>query len=163
MSLQFVFGGAGRGKTYYVQHMLLEAAEANPDKEYIMIVPEQFTMATQKELVRLSKNHGIMNIDVQSFLRLAFRVFSETGAAGKPVLDDLGKTMILKKVLTDNKDELVYFGSNIHKEGYISEIKSFLSELIQYGADEEMILNMIESSAKKTVLKQKLKGLYRLY
>lgn len=163
MSLQFVLGGAGRGKTYYVQHMLLEAAEANPDKEYIMIVPEQFTMATQKELVRLSKNHGIMNIDVQSFLRLAFRVFSETGAAGKPVLDDLGKTMILKKVLSDNKENLVYFGRNINKKGYISEIKSFLSELIQYGADEEMILNMIEASAKKPVLEQKLKDIYTAY
>ena len=163
MSLQFVLGGAGRGKTYYVQHMMLKEAESNPDKEYIMIVPEQFTMATQKEFVRLSKRSGIMNIDVQSFLRLAFRVFSETGTAGKPVLDDLGKTMILKKVLSDRQDELEYFGRNIHKKGYISEIKSFLSELLQYGADDETILNMIEASEKKPVLKQKLKDMYTAY
>lgn len=45
-----------------------------------MIVPEQFTMQTQKDMIRISPGHGIMNVDVQSFVRLAFRVFSETGA-----------------------------------------------------------------------------------
>ena len=163
MSLQFVFGGSGRGKTYYVQSTIIKEAEANPEKEYIMIVPEQFTMATQKALVKMSSCGGIMNIDVQSFIRLAFRIFDETGAAGKPVLDDLGKTMILKKVLSDRKDELNYFGRNIHKKGYITEIKSFLSELIQYGADGETIQNMIETSAKKPMLEQKLQDIYMAY
>ena len=96
-------------------------------------------MQTQKELVELSPGKGIMNIDVQSFLRLAFRVFTELGAGNEPVLDDMGKTMILKKVLLDSQDELGYFGRNIHKKGYITEIKSFLSELVQYGIDDEML------------------------
>ena len=109
MSLQFILGGPGRGKTYYVQHMAASGAFKNPGKEYIIIVPEQFTMQTQKELVELSPSKGIMNIDVQSFLRLAFRVFTELGAGNEPVLDDMGKTMILNKVLIDKHDELVYF------------------------------------------------------
>ena len=46
-------------------------------------------------MIKISPGHGIMNIDVQSFVRLAFRVFSETGAGNLPVLDDLGKIMIL--------------------------------------------------------------------
>ena len=84
-----------------------------------MIVPEQFTMQTQKDMIKISPGHGIMNIDVQSFVRLAFRVFSETGAGNLPVLDDLGKIMILKKVLGQKKDELKYFGRNINKDSYI--------------------------------------------
>ncbi len=163
MSLQFILGGPGRGKTYYVQHMAASGAFKNPGKEYIIIVPEQFTMQTQKELVELSPSKGIMNIDVQSFLRLAFRVFTELGAGNEPVLDDMGKTMILKKVLIDKQDELGYFGRNIHKKGYITEIKSFLSELVQYGVNDEMLGRMIGSAEKKPVLKRKLEDMSIAY
>lgn len=163
MSLQFILGGSGRGKTYYVQHMAASEAFKNPEKEYIIIVPEQFTMQTQKELVELSPSKGIMNIEVQSFVRLAFRVFTELGAGNEPVLDDMGKTMILKKVLIDKQDELRYFGRNIHKKGYIAEIKSFLSELVQYGVDDEMLGKMIGSAEKKPVLKRKLEDMSVAY
>lgn len=110
-------------------------------------------------MIRISPGHGIMNVDVQSFVRLAFRVFSETGAGNVQVLDDLGKIMILKKVLSNKKDDLKYFGRNINKDGYISEIKSFMSELIQYGADENEIEKMIQASENKTVLKYKLQDM----
>lgn len=103
MAVQFIFGGSGRGKTYFLQHKIMEEAVKNPKKDYIMIVPEQFTMQTQKDMIRISPGHGIMNVDVQSFVRLAFRVFSETGAGNVQILDDLGKIMILKKVLSKTR------------------------------------------------------------
>ncbi len=163
MSLQFVLGGSGRGKTYYMQHLVSREAEMFPDRQYIFLVPEQFTMQTQKELIAISRAKGIMNIDVQSFLRLAFRVFSETGAGSMPVLDDMGKTMILKKVLNNLEEQLDYFGKNIHKKGYVQEIKSFLSELLQYGADEETIEEMIHAAGKHPVLARKLKDIKIIY
>lgn len=163
MSLQLVLGGSGRGKTHYIYNMLLDEAFKNLGQEYILIVPEQFTMQTQKELVQLSPCKGIMNIDVQSFVRLAFRIFTELGAGNEPVLDDMGKTMILKKVLINKQDELVYFGRNIHKRGYVAEIKSFLSELVQYGIDSETLDKMIDSADKKTVLKKKLEDMSVAY
>ncbi len=146
MSLQFILGGSGCGKTYYAQHFISREAVYFPQRQYIFLVPEQFTMQTQKELISISKSKGIMNIDVQSFVRLSFRVFEETGAGNLPVLDDMGKTMVLKKVLTQMEGELEYFGRNIHKEGYVQEIKSFLSELYQYGVDEETLREMIGSA-----------------
>lgn len=163
MSLQFILGGSGRGKTYYMQHLITEEAKLFPTRQYIFLVPEQFTMQTQKELIAMSEAKGIMNIDVQSFLRLAFRVFSETGAGNTPVLDDMDKTMILKKVLNNLEDELYYFGKNIHKKGYVQEIKSFLSELLQYGADEQVIDEMIEAAGKHPVLVRKLTDIKVIY
>ena len=163
MSVQFILGGSGCGKTYYLQHFLSEEAEHFPDRQYIFLVPEQFTMQTQKELISVSREKGIMNIDVQSFVRLAFRVFSETGANRMPVLDDMGKTMVLKKVLTSLEERLFYFGKNVHKNGYVQEIKSFLSELYQYNLTEETIDDMIRAAEKRPLLVRKLQDMKTIY
>lgn len=163
MSVQFILGGSGCGKTYYMQHFISEEAKRFPDRQYIFLVPEQFTMQTQKELIGVSDKKGIMNIDVQSFVRLAFRVFSETGANHMPVLDDMGKTMILKKVLTFLEDQLFYFGKNVRKRGYVQEIKSFLSELYQYNLTEETMDEMIEAAKKRPVLVRKLQDMKVVY
>ena len=53
MAVQFIFGGSGRGKTYFLQHKIMEEAVNNPKKDYIMIVPEQFTMQTQKDMIKI--------------------------------------------------------------------------------------------------------------
>ncbi len=163
MALQFILGGSGRGKTYYLQHFISKEAKMFPNRQYIYLVPEQFTMQTQKAFIEISEEKGILNIDVQSFLRLAFRIFAETGAGNIPVLDDMGKTMVLKKVLGQLEDRLDYFGRNIHKKGYVQEIKSFLSELYQYGADENTIDEMIETAKGHPLLARKLTDIKLIY
>lgn len=163
MAVHFILGGSGRGKSYYLNHLVSMMAQQEPEQQFIILVPEQFTMQTQREMVSISPCQGIMNIDVQSFVRLAYRVFGETGAGNLPVLDDMGKTMILRKVLSDRQDSLEYFGRNVHKKGYISEIKSFLSELLQYGVNRELLEKMIESSAERPVLQKKLRDMAVAY
>lgn len=76
---------------------------------------------------------GIMNIDVLSFSRLAHRIFEEVGGNEKPVLDDTGKSLILRKLAEKRAEELKAFGKNLNRQGYIHEIKSMLSEFMQYG------------------------------
>ena len=79
MSLQLIYGPSGSGKSYTLYKKIIEQSIREPDREFIVIVPEQFTMQTQRELVELHPNRGILNIDVQSFLRLAWRIFEEVG------------------------------------------------------------------------------------
>lgn len=163
MAVHFILGGSGRGKSYYVNHKLVSLAEKEPSGCFIMLVPEQATMQTQKEIVQISRQKGIINIEVQSFVRLAYRVFAETGAANLPVLDDMGKTMILHKVLMERENELKYFGKNVHKKGYVAQIKSFLSEMMQYGVDDETLQDMIDSAEGKTALQRKLEDMRVAY
>ena len=77
MALQFVPGNSGTGKSFQLYQKILQEAGTHPERKYLVIVPEQFTMQTQKELVALSPRHGIMNVDILSFDRLAHRVFAE--------------------------------------------------------------------------------------
>ena len=49
MSLQFIFGNSGSGKSHYLYHYIVEESVRHPDKNYLVLVPEQFTMQTQKD------------------------------------------------------------------------------------------------------------------
>ena len=97
MSLRFVFGASGAGKSTFLRNEVLEDAK-NPDKLYFLVVPDQYTLQTQKEMVTSSPVGGILNIDVLSFGRLSHRVLEEIGALSVPVLDDTGKNLVLRLV-----------------------------------------------------------------
>ena len=146
MSLQFVMGPSGSGKSHYLYQKVTKESIENPDKNYIVLVPEQFTMQTQKDLVMSSPRKGIMNVDVLSFNRLAYRIFEETGEKDHVILDDVGKNFVLRKIAGDCESELKILGSNLKKTGYISEMKSVISEFGQYDVQvsdlEEMLGDM---------------------
>ena len=79
-------------------------ASENPSINYLVLVPpDQFTLETQKTLVSLNGNKGILNIDVLSFHRLAYRAFEEVPALRRTVLEDMGKIMILYQVFSKRK------------------------------------------------------------
>lgn len=77
MSLQFIFGNSGSGKSTYLRSDIIKSSVEHPEKTHIMLVPEQFTMQTQKDLCFAHPAKGILNIDVLSFERLAYRIFQE--------------------------------------------------------------------------------------
>lgn len=163
MSLQLILGSSGSGKSYQLYKEVIKKSMENEDTNYIVIVPEQFTMQTQKDLVSLHPNKGIMNIDILSFLRLAYRVFDEVGTKEKLVLEDTGKTMILRKVVEQKKKDLILFGNNVKKQGFIGELKSLISEIFQYSITGEQLEEMIEFSNSKPMLQTKLKDVLTVY
>ena len=63
MSLQFIFGNSGSGKSHWLYQSIIEDSIKHPEKNYLVLVPEQFTMQTQKDLCLMHPRGGIMNID----------------------------------------------------------------------------------------------------
>lgn len=163
MSLQFYFGPSGAGKSRQLYEEITRRAIENPKQNFLIIVPDQFTMQTQKDLVLLNERGGIMNIDVLSFGRLSHRILEEVGGQDIPVLDDTGKSLVLQKVAANLKDELPTLGSFLHKQGYIHEVKSAISEFMQYGIGTEDVSKLIDYAKKRGALVQKLKDLETLY
>ena len=163
MALQIITGGSGSGKSKYVCDRILKESNENPKKNYFVIVPDQFTMQTQMDFVTASGRGGIMNIDILSFSRLAHRIFEETGGMRKPVLDDTGKSLILRKIAGGIKEQVPVIGSNLNKQGYIHEVKSAISEFMQYGIGQNELDEMIEFAKSRGALHYKLKDLQVLY
>ncbi|MCH5275547.1 MAG: helicase-exonuclease AddAB subunit AddB [Lachnospiraceae bacterium] len=165
MSLRFVFGSSGAGKSTRLYTEILKRAEAEPERNFLIIVPDQFTMQTQKELVThpVNKRKGILNIDVLSFGRLSHRIFEEVGKREIPVLDDTGKSLVLRRVAGSLKDSLPYLGAHMDKQGYIHEVKSAISEFMQYGISVEDVGQLMSYAEKRGALYYKLKDLKLLY
>ncbi len=163
MSLQLFLGSAGSGKSYQMYREVIEESKRNPETNYLVLVPEQFTLQTQKDIVTMHPEHGVMNVDILSFLRFAYRVFDEVGGYDAPVLEDTGKSMVLRKVVAQKRADLILFGSNVRKPGFIGELKSVLSELYQYNVQPEDFRKMFEVAGKKPVLKAKLQDLLTIY
>ena len=163
MSLQFIIGGSGSGKSCYAYQNIIEQAGQHPEKFYYVIVPEQFTMQTQKTLVEMSPGKGILNIDILSFERLAYRVLEEVGGDSRTLLEETGKSMVLQKMVQQHGKELSYLGGQMRKTGYLDEVKSILSEFMQYDIQDSDVEEMIRDSADRTLLQMKLKDVSVLY
>ena len=95
MRFRFVAGEARSGKTYAIQEEIIARSMEDPDRKLIYIVPEQATLQVQRQLLDKHPRHGIFNVEILSFNRLAHRVFQETGGPPCETLDDVGKSMVL--------------------------------------------------------------------
>lgn len=163
MGLQFVFGGSGAGKSTMVYEKVIRQSMRNPQQNFIVMVPDQFTMYTQKQLCLMHPRGGIMNIDVLSFSRLIHRVADEVGQKERVVLDDTGKNLILRKVAQQEEKKLVLLKDKLKRPGYIHEVKSMISEFYQYDIHGKDLEEMIEQAEGNGTLAWKLRDLKVLY
>lgn len=163
MALKLILGNSGSGKTEYMYEQVVRAAEADMRKTYLVVVPEQFTMQTQRKLVDLSTNHAIMNIDVLSFQRLAYRIFDELGKTDIKILEETGKNLVLRKLSQEQEDNLTVLRGNMHRMGYIGEVKSFISELMQYNISPNQLEESILEEKFSKSLSSKLKDISVMY
>lgn len=161
--LRFVFGASGAGKSYFLRQEIIDRSIKEPQRNFLLVVPDQFTMQTQLDIVKQHQDHGIMNIDVVSFSRLSHRIFEEVGESHDKVLDDMGKSLVLRHVAEDIRDKLPVIGGSMHKMGYIDEVKSTISEFMQYSIEPGMLDEIIGACEGKGALRSKLLDLQLLY
>ena len=163
MSLRFYFGPSGSGKSRQLYEEILLRACADPRQNFLVLVPDQFTMQTQKDFVTLSEREGIMNIDVLSFGRLSHRILEEVGWENVPVLDDTGKSLVLQSVVGSIREKLPVLGSFLSRQGYIHEVKSAISEFMQYGIGTSDLDKLIQYASGRGALVYKLRDLKTIY
>ena len=161
--VNLVLGASGYGKSWIIYNNIIRDSLKNPEKNYVVVVPEQFTMSAQKEIVAKHPNHGVMNVDIVSFNRLSFRVFEELGINNLSVLDDTGKSLILKKVIEENKKQLGIYKNKVNMTGFVEEMKSAISELYSYGISLDEFESIKELTKYKPYISEKLKDIFIIY
>lgn len=158
MSLKYIMGKSGSGKTTYC---IKDISKRDNMKERLFyIVPEQFTLESEKNL--LSKKESLININVLGFRHFAYYLISKLGTSGRAILDDVGRMMLIKKIVLELKDKLEFYKNAVDKEGFIDNLDTTITEFMQYGASLEKI-NLLISNYKEGNLKNKLKDIYLIF
>ena len=160
MSLRYILGKTGSGKT---TQCINEITEKDPvGNTLLYIVPEQFSMESERLLTAASDKGVIINTGVFSFRHLAYRLINKNGTKGKVMLDDVSKVMLVRKIAYSLSDKLVFFGKSLDKQGFTDSICSTIGELIRYNVTVDIIDSSLEGMDEGN-LKMKLKDIGLIY
>ncbi len=131
-------------------------------KKVLVIVPEQYTLQTERDLIRGLSAPGFFDIEVLSPSRLTERVFASAGQDGFTRIDERGKQIALARVLMDEKKHLRYFESAAQKQGFIQRMGMIIANFKQAGLSPEDVAQYAEN-LEDGAHKDKCADLARIY
>ncbi|QOS80298.1 helicase-exonuclease AddAB subunit AddB [Paenibacillus sp. JNUCC31] len=168
MSVRFIIGRAGSGKSALITQEITSLLQKEPQgKPLILLVPEQSTFRTEQSLVSSGAVKGTVRAEVLGFRRLAYRVMQEAGGSARIPIGAEGKKMLLYKVLQRRKEELKLFGASGSQLGFIGDLNDLYSEFKRYELNptslEEGFSAWNTSSSSAPILGEKLHDLLLIY
>lgn len=163
MSLRFIFGRSGSGKTRFCLNELKSKIESGAQHPLILLVPEQYTHQGEKDLIALLGTGGVLGTRVLSFRRLAYRIFNEAGGITYPHLHSAGKCMIIHRLLDTMQDSLSVFSRSAGAQGFINTLADLITELKQHSIYPDDLADAAEGLEEENPLRDKLAELNSLY
>jgi ATP-dependent helicase/nuclease subunit B len=164
MSVRFIIGRSGSGKTELCLNEMREKLAENPGGEPIIyLVPEQMTFLSEQRLTTTPGLSGMIRAQVYSFTRLAWRVLQETGGINRYHLSSTGISMLIRKIIEEEKDKLTLFNRAADKNGFIDQMEQLLTEFKRYCVQPEELSVKSEELADKKALLDKLNDLELIY
>lgn len=163
MGLKIIVGRAKTGKSSYMYDEIKEELHKKNSRNLILIVPEQMTYESEFEIIDHFKNCGIMDVEILSFKRLAYKVFEEVGGLKMQEIDNFGKIMMLKQTFEENIDELQVFKKASKQDGFLKEFDELIKELKQNSISIEFLKNINRYNVDNELLSRKLKDIIKIY
>ena len=154
MSFKIIYGKAGTGKSEYIYNEVNK--KINDGKKIYIITPEQFSFTAEKKLMENKKS--IINAEVITFNRLAYRVINEIGGV-KNNLSKSGKAMLIYSILQNEKNNLIFLNKS---DENIDLCMRSISEFKKHG----ILINDLKNEKEKIndkYLKNKLNDLILIY
>ncbi|MDR0468406.1 MAG: PD-(D/E)XK nuclease family protein, partial [Peptococcaceae bacterium] len=160
MSIGLILGRAGSGKTEACIEQIRRGLSVATDEEYILLTPEQATFANEKRILATLGNAAGFQVKVLSFRRFVHRVLQETGGGLRPVLDNVGMSLVLRSILERNLEKLAAFGRVWDKSGFIRRLAELITELRVYQVDPDEMLAKIGDLLPESDLSSKISDIH---
>ncbi len=157
MMLNIFYGRSDLDRARFMYENIAQA-KADCGKSALVIVPDQYTLEAEKSAFRVLNVKGITDIEVMSFTRLAQKLLGKPD--GKVFIDDLGRSMLLRKIISGNYEKLRAFGGAAGKGEFVKMMGSMIQEFKQYKTTPEKVISIAEQNYEKysdIMLMKKLK------
>lgn len=157
MSLQIVYGKSGSGKSTYLYDQIKE--KIKDDNKIYIITPEQFSYTAEQKLLEVVPNGAVLNAEVLTFNRMAYRVIQEVGGRTKTNLNSCGSSMLIYSILQEEKKNLKFLGKS---DENIEIVGNAITEFKKHRISPNELENVINSS-DNLYLKAKLNDIETIY
>ncbi len=158
--LNIICGRSGSGKTGLIYENIRRDV-LNAKRAYL-IVPEQQSVISEKQIVSLCGNSCNMHLEVLNFSRLCNRVFREYGGMSQKYIDEGGKALVLAGVLEELAPSLEQYPDCINSE-FISRLITQI-ENIERRTNISAISKVLESeNGFDGILSGKLRDISLIY
>ncbi|MCI8412400.1 MAG: helicase-exonuclease AddAB subunit AddB [Clostridia bacterium] len=157
MGLRIIYGKPGSGKSSYC---FLEIAKLiEKEKKIFVITPEQFSFTAEKKLMDAVSSKSVINAEVLTLSRMAYRVLNEIGGNSNTHLSKCGKAMLIYSILSSNKASLKFLGKS---DENIDLVMTSITEFKKHGISIENLEEEIEKTEDR-YLKTKLQDMKLMY
>lgn len=130
-------------------------ADAKSGRQVFILVPEQYSMYAEQELLTALGLSAQNKIQILTFSRLSNLIFSKLGPLRTKYIDKAGKYLIACRAMQLCRNELKFFSRNLHQPGFANLITSAISEFKRYGITPER-LNDAAKDTDNVILSEKL-------
>ena len=125
--LHFIFGRAGFGKTTKIQEIVKECLQRNL-KKIMLIVPEQSSFDTEKNILNLFGPQIAAKIQVTTFTRLVDLISRQDGRLLGKKINNIDRNLLMSLAIDKVADKLELYSGQVGKTEFIEIMVSALSE-----------------------------------
>jgi ATP-dependent helicase/nuclease subunit B len=140
MTVQFILGRSGTGKTYHCAGAIVEALLQKDDRPLLLLVPEQATYQASRAILNDDRISGYSRLHVLSFDRLMFMVLGKNTARAE--ISRLGRAMVIQRIIRDCAGSLSVFGGSAGP-GLGIRLADTIARLQQYANGPEEVANLV--------------------
>ena len=135
--IEIIMGRAGSGKTYCCLSAMAEKMKSAPlSNPLFIIVPEHETYRVERSLAEFmgeENGFGFVGAQVFGFRSLAMQAIQSMGGNLPQSVSELGRRLMIKRILLDKEGEFTSFGKSIRQSGFVGELSSLICEFKSYG------------------------------
>lgn len=157
MGLRIVYGKAGSGKSSFCFSEIANLIDI--EKKIYIITPEQFSFTAEKKLMDAINRKAIINAEVITLSRMAYRVVNEIGGNSRKSLSKCGKAMLIYSILNKYKKDFKFLGKS---DENIDLTMTAITEFKKHGITVENLKDEI-NNVKDEYLKAKLTDMNIVY
>ncbi len=153
MNLNLIYGRSGTGKSEYICDDIKKNIGV---RKIFLIVPEQCNLSAEKKLFDILKVNSLIDIEVLTLSRMAYRVSNEIGGM-RNHLSKVGKDMLIFDLISKEKSNLNFLGRS---DKNIDIVNRLFTELKKH---QISVQNLEDANLEEQYTNLKLKDITNLY